>query len=107
MRRRLCVCGGERTEGLTSDDVGPEDISAHLDTKSHCTLDGFSGNLVGFLVILIALLAVAKCQAGADGHESEWGQEQHQHAAADGALPVFGSARSRAVAHGAALSERG
>ena len=69
-------------------------------------LESRNGNaeLVHFF---IPLLAVEERQAAAQRHESHGRRQQHQNSTADGALPVLGSAGSRAIAHGAALAKSG
>jgi len=58
------------------------------------------------ILLLVALPAIAKSQTQAKGHNSEGGSHQDNNASANRLLPVSGSCRSRAVAHGATLGER-
>src|SRR5207245_11572200 len=51
------------------------------------------------------LLTVPECHTDTQSHESNWRNQQNQHAPADGTLAFFGSTRGVAVAHRAALRE--
>src|SRR5439155_21898580 len=55
--------------------------------------------------ILIPLLTVPEGHTDTQSHESNWRNQQNQHASADGTLAFFGSTRGVAVAHRAALGE--
>lgn len=59
------------------------------------------------LVVLVPLAAIPECHAHANAHESEWRNQEDEHASADGALSVFRSARCIRVTHGTTLRERG
>ena len=63
------------------------------------------GRIVVAILFLIALPAIAKGQAHAECHDSEGRSHQNGDTSADRFLPVSGSCRSGAVAHGATLRE--
>ncbi len=63
--------------------------------------------IVGRILFLIALPAIAKRRADTHGHKSNRRQQEDDHGLADGVLSGLGGRRSRAIAHGATLRERG
>ncbi len=62
--------------------------------------------MVGIL-FLVTLPAIAKSQPYSQGHNSKGRSHQDYDSCSNGFLPVFGSCRSRAVAHRTALRECG
>jgi len=65
------------------------------------------GRIVVAILLLVPLPAIAKSQTHAHGHDSEGRSHQDFDGPAQGHLPIFGSCCGCAVAHGAALGERG